>query len=93
VVRPEDQLTVLKALGEIVKAFCALVADFFRSLVCKHEWTFVANLYGDQINLFNGRSLWMCKHCPKSRVGRELYYGDRAVPHKKGPPGGESGAF
>ena len=36
----------------------------FKSLFCKHDYKFVRNIYGDEINHRGGkRSLWQCKKC------------------------------
>jgi hypothetical protein len=32
-----------------------------------HDWKWVRNLYGDQINRFGGRSIWRCRKCGKTR--------------------------
>lgn len=39
---------------------------FIKRLFCKHEYEFVRNIYGDEINMVNGRrSWWRCKKCGK----------------------------
>jgi hypothetical protein len=43
---------------------------FLKKLLCNHlkePLDFIRNIYGDEINYLNGRSLWKCKNC-----GREL---------------------
>ena len=44
-----------------------------RRLFCRHELRFVRNIYGDEINLMNGRSLWVCEKCGADMVRRELH--------------------
>lgn len=35
-------------------------------IFCKHDYSFLYNLYGDQINYHGGnRSVWQCKKCGK----------------------------
>ena len=37
---------------------------FFSSMFCKHQvCDFVRNVYGDEINMLNCRSLWKCRKC------------------------------
>ena len=37
-----------------------------KSLFCKHDYKFVCNIYGDEINCLAGkRSLWKCEKCGK----------------------------
>lgn len=39
---------------------------FIKRLFCKHEYEFVRNIYGDEINMVGGRrSWWRCKKCGK----------------------------
>ncbi|QIK61262.1 hypothetical protein G7050_16025 [Dysgonomonas sp. HDW5A] len=38
---------------------------FIKQLFCEHEYQFVRNIYGDEINFFNARSLWRCPKCGK----------------------------
>lgn len=41
---------------------------------CKHkDLSFVRNIYGDQINHLNARSLWMCKDCMTIIRSDKLY--------------------
>lgn len=40
---------------------------------CEHDWEFVRNIYGDEINYCNGdRSWWRCKKCGKLEHRRYL---------------------
>jgi len=42
---------------------------------CNHEYKFISNIYGDQINYYNGkRSIWKCKKCGKIEYRDELYH-------------------
>lgn len=46
-----------------------MILSFIRQLFCKHNYVFIRNLYGDEINLHNGkRSLWQCTRC-----GKQIY--------------------
>ena len=46
---------------------------FVRRLFCRHDWQFARNFYGDEINLMNGRSWWVCYKCGAGSVRRELH--------------------
>ena len=53
--------------------------NWFRKILqnycCDHDWKFVANIYGDQINYCGGkRSIWKCKKCGKIKYRDDLYY-------------------
>lgn len=40
---------------------------------CKHDYEFVRNIYGDEINSCGGcRSIWKCKKCGKYFYNKEL---------------------
>ena len=41
---------------------------------CEHDYEFVRNIYGDEINYRNGyRSEWKCKKCGKLQWRLSLY--------------------
>ena len=41
--------------------------------ICEHDWEFVRNIYGDEINDCGGyRSVWRCKKCGKLEYRRYL---------------------
>jgi len=47
--------------------------NWFKQWRCKHEYEFVRNIYGDEINWCGGyRSEWRCKKCGKSEYRRYL---------------------
>ena len=47
-------------MSEIAR-FAALL---IKSTFCHHEWEWVRNIYGDEINAVGGRrSWWRCKKC------------------------------
>jgi len=53
-------------IGEIMMKLINnnIIMNWIKSLFCKHEYEFVRNIYGDQINYCNGkRSIWKCKKC------------------------------
>ena len=48
-----------------------------RRLFCRHEYKFVRNIYGDEINLWGGkRSVWRCHKCGKV-TGGDLLVGEK----------------
>jgi len=47
-----------------------------KRLFCKHDYEFLENIYGDEINYLNCRSLWKCKKCGKIKKSNKLYYGE-----------------
>lgn len=52
--------------------------SFIRSLLCDHEYEFVRNIHGDEINHCGGfRSVWRCRKCGQIAWGRHLYYKDK----------------
>ncbi|GAA0382590.1 hypothetical protein GCM10008933_12200 [Paenibacillus motobuensis] len=50
----------------------------FKKLFCKHKYSFVRNIHGDEI-IHRGfkRSIWKCTECGRTRLSDEL--------HKEGP--------
>lgn len=38
-----------------------------------HKYDFVRNVYGDEINALNARSIWICRYCRKVRFDKELH--------------------
>jgi len=47
--------------------------NIFRRLFCKHDFTFMRNLYGDQIIEWNySRSVWRCSKCGRVEGRAEL---------------------
>ena len=56
--------------------------NWFKSLFCKHEYEFVCNIFGDQINYYGGkRSIWKCKKCGNVKYMDKLY-NDKPRTHK-----------
>jgi hypothetical protein len=46
---------------------------FVRQLFCRHRWTWVRNIHGDEINLRGGkRSVWWCHKCHKEEFREQL---------------------
>ena len=44
-----------------------------KRLFCEHEYEFVRNIYGDEINVCEGyRSIWKCKKCGKIEYRKKL---------------------
>ena len=44
-----------------------------KRLFCEHEYEFVRNIYGDEINACGGyRSIWKCKKCGKIEYRKNL---------------------
>lgn len=51
-----------------------MVRLFVKRLLCSHEYEFVRNIYGDEINHVGGaRSWWRCKKCGKMALGAHLH--------------------
>lgn len=47
---------------------------FIQNFGCEHEYEFVRNIYGDEINQSGGyRSLWQCSKCGKYMYSKRLY--------------------
>lgn len=45
-----------------------------KRLFCRHEWEFVRNIYGDEINAAGGnRSWWRCRKCGKLVMDPHVY--------------------
>lgn len=50
------------------------VRKFIQKFGCEHEYVFVRNIYGDEINQCGGyRSLWQCKKCGKYMYSKTIY--------------------
>ena len=46
--------------------------NLIKQLFCKHNFKFIRNIYGDEINLHNGnRSEWKCKKCGKTKYQQQ----------------------
>lgn len=41
-------------------------------LVCRHDFLPLRNIYGDEINIHNARSVWICRKCKKGRYSGRL---------------------
>ena len=51
-----------------------LIRRFIRQLLCRHEWVFERNIYGDEINHVGGmRSWWRCAKCGKRSLDPHLH--------------------
>ena len=51
-----------------------IVLNHFKRLFCHHKYKFIRNIYGDEININNGkRSLWECTKCQKYKTREKLY--------------------
>lgn len=49
------------------------IFNWFKRFWCEHEYEFVRNIYGDEINECGGyRSLWKCSKCGKYQHRKEL---------------------
>ena len=47
--------------------------NLLKRLFCEHEYEFVRNIYGDEINACGGyRSIWKCKKCGKIEYRKKL---------------------
>lgn len=48
--------------------------NVIKRLFCKHDYEFVRNIYGDEINHVGGaRSWWRCKKCGMMALGEHLH--------------------
>ena len=54
-----------------------ILLEIYKSILCKHDFEFVRNIYGDQIryNSWN-RSMWKCKKCGKLKYKQNLFNDD-----------------
>ena len=49
------------------------MVNFIKRLCCEHEYEFIRNIHGDEINWCGGhRSIWRCKKCGKRQYRDEL---------------------
>ena len=48
------------------------MCKFIKRLFCYHELEFVRNIYGDEINLTNKRSIYKCKKCGAIKYSNNL---------------------
>ena len=47
--------------------------NLIRRILCKHDYVFVRNIYGDEINIAGGkRSWWRCRKCGKWKLRSQL---------------------
>lgn len=47
---------------------------FIQNFGCEHEYVFIRNIYGDEINRCGGyRSQWQCMKCGKYMYSKDLY--------------------
>lgn len=45
-----------------------------KQLLCSHPyWKFVRNIYGDEINYTNARSIYKCEKCGKYKFSQTLH--------------------
>ena len=60
-----------------MKTFIKQILSKYR---CEHEYEFVRNIYGDEINWCGGyRSEWRCKKCGKIQYREHLNYENRKL--------------
>lgn len=53
---------------------------FWKKYKCHHDYVFVRNLYGDEINYYGGyRSVWQCKTCGNIKFRENLYEDSKLV--------------
>lgn len=46
---------------------------WIKQLFCRHNYVFLRNVYGDEINLLGGkRSIWICTKCSILTFRRQL---------------------
>lgn len=57
-------------IQELAKTVCQII----RQLWCwNHHYSFVRNIYGDEILWTGGRSWWKCDHCNKRIISQSLH--------------------
>jgi len=49
-----------------------MIRRLLRRLFCRHDYRFHQDIYGDEINLANARSLWLCHQCGAWQARPEL---------------------
>ena len=50
------------------------IRKIFNKIRCKHDYQFVRNIYGDEINQCGGyRSIWQCSKCGRYKYCKRLY--------------------
>lgn len=64
--------------------------NWLKRLFCRHNGglDFVRNVYGDEINQLNARSIWRCKRCARLVYTSELNRDAALTPPQA--PGGEA---
>ena len=50
-----------------------MLRDFLYRLLCRHDYVFERNIYGDEINWTGFRSWWRCRKCGALKGGDRLY--------------------
>ena len=59
--------------------------SIIKRLLCKHEYAWYCNIYGDMINHSGGsRSVWQCKKCGKFQFRKELFIGPGSKEYRGG---------
>ena len=74
-----------------MSGFFVAVQRLVRRWRCSHEWRLARNIYGDEINLMNGRSWWVCYKCGAGVVRRELHTPNKAISRNECSECGGSG--
>ena len=61
----------------IFKLIYMVFACVYQNLYCRHrEIDWETNVFGDQINLLNCRSIWICQNCHKRFYRNRLMRGE-----------------
>jgi len=55
------------------------LSTIINRLLCKHALAWVRNIYGDEINATNCRTVWICERCGKYIYDREYVLESSAV--------------
>jgi len=50
-----------------------------RRFFCKHTLAWVRNIYGDEINATNCRTVWICEKCGKYVYSRDYFSKEMAI--------------
>ena len=59
--------------------------NWFKRLLCKHELAWVRTIHGDEINVLNARTVWICEKCGEYIYDKEYVLESSAVKVYKRP--------
>ena len=62
---------VINCIHSLSKKF--YMKNLIKKLFCTHLFMFIRNIYGDEINYRNARSIHKCVLCDKKVLGEDLW--------------------